>query len=678
MGAARRQPAHARDLGARAMAFAVAFVVAAGMLVIAGFGSRAGASPARLIDEAGYRLAVSTESGLVEVQLPDGTPLTSFPLAMQVGPARGPLAAPRVRVDGNVVRAAILSAHNAVLATAVLTASPQWFTVRFTLSLPAPDSPAPLFFSDGRRGFDMSAVTAGYSPDVPNNVSRFPAVLSAGRRPLSPAPLDVQLHTAGGWLGIGFVQVPNASSLRVQPDGAVAVDYPLRQLEELPDTGGGGRSGAAVRFPAFVITVAADVLSGLSTYHSALVAAGTAPASGGPQAAWWHLPIVDTWGAQNAEKVARGSPGFNAAWVRSFVADVERRYGLRTFTVVIDSRWQAELGDATPDARFGGIAGMRSLVDDLHAQGLRVMLWWPLWALGNGAFTVPAKEVPVGALAPAAGVDPTAPGFDAAMTATVDTMLGHAAGDIGADGLKLDWAYDIPRQVADPALGWGDAALYRYLAVIHRAAHAIDPQALVEASSAAPQFAAVTDSVRLYDAWSEKAWDERAAIVAVSQPGVIIDGDGWQATPSDAISHALSSAVYGVPALYFDSRWATGQLIPAGSARLLGSIASLAAAKGAGTARPLAGGGWSYASGGGQGAQTLGDEAGAVFWNGKDGTALIGHLISTAGGLVTFPLPQRGRVRLVDPAGALVHVSVSGLEATARLGPGITYAITVG
>ena len=484
-----------------------------------------------------YRLAVDTATGSVQVQTPTGLLATSFPLALFAGDESRPGGATlRVHIDGDTVSASRVTRSGVVLQQAVLTAFPRWFTVRYSLGTDEEEAVTPRFFYDGAHGLDVSTINAGFSPDAPGGIG-WPTLATAGRRPLAPAPLQVQVHTQNGWLGIGLMHVPNATELRVDPDGAVAVNYPLHLLHSIPDSGAGGWRGGMVRFPAFIVTLAPDTSSGLSLYHDAVVAGGAAPAEAPQQAAWWHLPIVDTWGAQMAAHAIRGSDRFTAAWVRSFVSQVQQRYGLTRFTLVIDSRWQQQLGSALPDeARFGGVAGMRALIDDLHSMGLRVLLWWPMWSAGtpSGAAST-GSEV--------AAVDPTATGFDDAMTATVTELLGQGPGDLAADGLKLDWEYAIPEVTADPSLGIGDAALYRYLQVIHTAAHDVRADALVEGSTASPQFEQVTDSVRLYDAWSEQAWDARAAIVAAAEPGVLIDGDGWQTTPADAVAHVLSSTV---------------------------------------------------------------------------------------------------------------------------------------
>lgn len=652
-----------------AAAVCAALLLAAFAIALPGHVAPAATGP--VINEQAYRLAVDTTTGTVALQTPNGLAATSFPLALWAGDESRPAGARlRVHVAGNTVTESRMTPTGALAQQAVMTAYPRWFTVRYALGSDEEEAVTPKFFFDGTRGLDVSKVNAGFNPDAPGGIG-WPTLATAGRRPLAPAPLQVQVHTPNGYLGIGLMQVPNASELRVDPTGAVSVNYPLHRLHSIPDTGAGGWSGGMIRFPAFIVTLTPDTTSGLSDYHDAVAAGGAAPALAPPQAAWWHMPIVDTWGAQMAEHVIRGSPGFTTEWVRNFVSQVQQQYGLKHFTLVIDSRWEHDLGSALPDvARFGGVSGMRSLIDDLHAMGLRVLLWWPMWSTGT----------PSGALSSGsevAAVDPTAAGFQDAMSSTVTQMLGQGPDDLAADGLKLDWEYAIPEVTSNPALGIGDAALYRYLQVIHTAAHAVRADALVEASAASPQFERVTDSVRLYDAWSEQAWDARAAIVAAAEPGVLIDGDGWQTTPADAVAHVLSSTVYGVPALYFGGTWASGKPVPDATARLLGSVAALAADKGAGRVITLPGGGWELLSHGRDVAQTLDGETGAVVWKQQPGGVMLGHVVSSIGGTVSIPLPREGAATVVSPTGQHIPLTRAGNRLKAKLSAHDIYTITL-
>jgi len=625
-------------------------------------------------DEAAYHLGLDRGSGVLTVRSASGSAYTSFPLTVLAGmPALPARAHTRITETDDTITVQIFTAAGKELEEALVTAYPNWFTVTFTVAPPRDTSQPPLFFYDGRRGLDLTSVSTSFSPDTSRvEGGRTPAVVTASRTPLSPAPLDVELRTPAGWLGIGLMRVPDATTLGVQPDGAVLVDYPLRVLESVRDAGGGGLVDGMISFPTFVITTAHDSGSGLSAYHDALVAAGTAPPPQASRPLWWQEPIVDTWGQQVAERAVRGSRAFTAGWVSHFVADVKQRYGLTQFTVVIDSRWQAVIGDATPDVqRFGGISGMRHLIDALHAQGLRVMLWWPMWRAGN---TTPSIH---GAPTPVTVVDPTASGFEQTMNANVQRLLGSGDGDLNADGVKLDWTYRFPRTFANPQLGWGDTALYRYLNVIHTAAHQVRPDALVEASAAAPQFAAVTDAVRLYDAWSEAAWNLRATVVAVADPGILIDGDGWDVPSKDALGHAIAGTVYGVPALYFESMWGDRTPIPLTTAHLLGAIVNLAGDKGSGTARSLAGGGWSYVSGGVERARTLGGDDGLVVWGAGSRNRLIGHVLTLDGGPTTITVTRPGTVSITAPDGSRPEVKRLAGAVRTTLRAATLYTITI-
>jgi hypothetical protein len=320
-------------------------------------------------------------------------------------------------------------------------------------------------------------------------------------------------------------------------------------------------------------------------------------------------------------------------------------------TFVIDSRWQAGIGDPEPDpVRFGGLAGMRQLIDELHAHGDHVVLWWPLWA--RHVARVPPSTAAIRAAPAGQIVDPTASSFDGATAGQVATLLGGGPGELGADGLKLDWGYDIPLRLADPDRGWGATALLRYLRVLHTDAHAVRADALIDASAAAPQFAAVSDAVRLYDAWSEMQWSRRAAVVSAVDPDTLIDGDGWQATPADTLTHAVASTVYGTPALYFVTRWMSGAPIPAALARELGSIVRLSGDKGQGRARPLGSGDWAYADRSGIRAESFEGSTALVVWRSRS----CGTAISTLGGRVLVPLHRLGRVTVRDGSGRTVPV----------------------
>jgi hypothetical protein len=472
------------------------------------------------------------------------------------------------------------------------------------------------------------------------------------------------------------VQVPDATTMRFGGDGVVSLDYPLGSAGSAADFGAGRPVDGLARFPDFVVTFAPDPLAGLRAYHDALAGlhAVAAAAPPGTRPSWWSDPIVDTWGEQMATGVQRGSPRYGADWVRAFVRSWQQRYHVDHFTVVIDSRWQERIGDSLPDAiRFGGVQGMRSLIAGLHAQGLHVLLWWPMWAHRIDVIPMNARQARL--LQGERLIDPTAPDFVTTMTQTVADMLGSGPQQLGADGLKLDWQYDITDHLADPGVASGARALYRYMDVIHTAAHALRPDALIDASAAAPQFTAVADAVRLYDAWSNTEWDRRAAMVAALDPEMLIDGDGWEATPADMVAHTVASTVYGTPALYFSTTWMGGAAIPPALSDDLGAVVGLAPLKGQGYAVPL-GTEWEYLVGSTVTARTFADERALVVRPAVCTPAWQATVATTIGGRLLVPVLGPRLVDVVDSAGRRIAATpvAQGVVLSAR--PGGVYRLS--
>jgi len=632
-----------------------------------------GAAPLHIV-EPGYAVWAEPHSAVVTLATASGRVYTSMPLTAMAGREELPAAASaETTLQNGVLTTRILDGTGDVLSMASLAPSANSFTVSFAAPVASAPAGDTVFFADGHRGLGMSSIEDGFTPDPRGPASSpAPEVSTVSRSPFAPPPFQLQLRTAQGWLGIGLVQVPSASTMRLARGGALSIDYPLTLGGgAAPDVGNGPPRDGLVQFPQFVVSFAGDPQGGLRAYHDALAALHAVnPASPpGSRPEWWSEPIVDTWGEQMALKAQRGSALFNADWVRGFAADWKARYHIEHFTLVIDSRWQERIGEAMPDPlRFGGLGGMRKLIDELHAQGLHVLLWWPMWARGVITIPMSAKQA---RLAPASGiVDPTSPQFASQMSNTVTQLLGTGGDDLAADGLKLDWQYDIPETLANPADAWGALALYRYMDAIHTQAHALRGDAMIDASAAAPQFAAVADTVRLYDAWTAAEWDRRAAIVAAVDPDVLIDGDGWQADPVSIIPHTVSSTVYGTPALYF-SKTMMGRIPVATTlSDELGAVLSLSAIKGQGRPVPLADGEWQYQVGQVVTAQTFNHDHGVVVRAPVCGATWKGSVASTVAGRMTVPLTGKRFVGATDAAGHRVAATVvaHGVVLTLRAG----------
>ena len=568
------------------------------------------------IRERSYRLALTRTTDLLSVRASGSS--YAFPMAALIGRAQLPARARFVATtDQSELRLYIFTAGGKLLERAVLDARPSYFTISFEALLGRDHLAAPTFLSNGTRGLPLAFLRHAFSPDpVSPSLAPTPTTYLGVHHPFhtapfAPPPFQLCFQAGARWTGVGLVQVPDATALALTRRGGVYVNYPLTELATIRDRGAGGRvsppqavpaTGAAgiwLGFPSLVFTFGRTPGLTLLSYHAALARMGEAPVPGNAShpPAWWAWPMVDTWGQQLVAGAARTSQRYTAAWVQRFVQQWRQRFEVRHFTVILDAQWQARLGYAIPSARFGGVQGMRQLIRRLQAQGLKVMLWWPLWK----------QESSHGRRS---RVDPTSPTFPALITRQMDELLGTGPGELGANGLKLDWGFLVPppnlERIDRPELGIGAALLLRYMRLLSGAAWQADPQALIDASAVAPQFGATEDTLRLYDAARASTWSYRAAIVSAVDPNRLIDGDGWRLSRSQAVAHTVESAVFGIPAMYYATRWSGGHPISLTLARALGSVLSLGQQRGRnGQARLAASGRWTYEVGGRLRAATL-------------------------------------------------------------------------
>jgi len=639
------------------------------------------------IRESAYTLELAGPTGMLTVQAKAGT--FSFPLTALVGRTALPAGTYFVATtDGSELSLYAFARDGLLLEKASLIAHPDFFTVTFSARLGADPFAGATFFSNGPVALPPGFLHNAFSPDpVSPSLSPTPTTFLGVHAPLptapfAPPPFDLEFRTGSGWAGFGLVQVPNATALALTDRAGVSVNYPLSLLATIRDQGAGGRvpppagvpgqpgDGVWLGFPAFVVTVAATTSQGLSAYHDALAQLGEAPVAAPPgkRPGWWSQPMVDTWGQQLVTGASRASAKFTAAWVRNFVASWRQQFGIDHFTLVIDAQWQAKLGHATPSARFGGVAGMRLLIQQLHAQGVKVMLWWPLWM----DQAVPGQRL---------RVDPTAPGFQAQISRQMTELLGSGPGDLGANGLKLDWGFLVPppgqEHLARPQMGIGAALLLRYMTDLSQAAWKANPGAVVDGSAVAPQFGATEDTLRLYDAHRASTWSYRAAIVSAVDPLSQIDGDGWELTGPQAVSHIVESAVFGVPAIYYSTRWAGGQPIGRRLARALGALLAVGQERGQGQATLLRGGGWAYEVGRRVTARTLANAHGLVIYHYDHGRCRSATVISAISTQVNVPNCAGLRLSSIQgPSQLGPRLDRDGAITSFSVAAGVSYQLT--
>lgn len=652
-------------------------------------------SRAYTVSEPGYTLSLQAATPWLTVESAGRATGFRLPLAALIGRQALPEAS-RWSAYVSGVRLTVWSTSGAghEFLRVVVTALAAYFTVEFAGELGSSPRRSPAFFTTGGTSLAMAEVSTGFTPDpVFFSSTRTPTVrlgpisVSPYTAPFAPPPLDVELATPAGWLGIGLQQVPDASQLSVSHLGQVLVNYPLSILAHVRDTGAGGTvavpkpspggrtSGRWFEFPTFVLTTAVDPRSGLIAYHNALssVGAATTAAPPGTRPGWWSWPLVDTWGQQLLTDAARRDDEFTASWVRRYVSLWRQHFHLQHFTLIVDSQWQATLGSAIPSSGFGGISGMQGLVRELHAQGIKVLLWWPLWVVPSGS---------VGRVK----ADPTSTTFDATLARQMAFMLGKGKEDLHVDGLKLDWGSLTPAagHFSRPQLGVGAAALLRYMRLLAQDAWRAQPAAVIDGSAMAPQFVRYEDLLRLYDANSAEAWSDRAATVSAVDPLTLMDSDGWRLTGSQAVSHIVESAVFGTPALYYASRWSGGAPVSSSLAAALGTLLRTTQGRGQGTPRPLNsdpsnGDAWAYTVGGRLTAQTLNGALAVVVYQyrGACRSPDAAEVVSLAAGLLSIPLPAGAHFASVLPAEAAAPETAGNPAVNLTVAVGVGYRLTL-
>jgi len=302
-----------------------------------------------------------------------------------------------------------------------------------------------------------------------------------------------------------------------------------------------------------------DLYAGIRAYRTSLVARGLAPPPAPRRRpAWWSEPIFCGWGAQCASAREQGGAAADFATQRAYdgyLAALERE-GVVPGTVVLDDKWQTTYGRNEPDTAKW--PDLRAWIAARHERRQRVLLWWKAW----DAEGLPAELCVRNAAGRPLGFDPAHERTRAELTEMVARLLGPDGLD--ADGLKIDFTARTPTgYAATSASGsWGIALLHELLRVVHGAAKAAKPDALLVTQTPHPSFVDVADMIRLNDMLrldDETQPDSvvpqmrhRARIVHAACPELLVDTDDWAAPNLAAWREYLhEKPLLGVPALYY-------------------------------------------------------------------------------------------------------------------------------
>lgn len=184
----------------------------------------------------------------------------------------------------------------------------------------------------------------------------------------------------------------------------------------------------------------------------------------GPEHAAWLRPWYCTWGDQvilaktiEAGKDWTGQKKSNAildeAFVRRAVGEIQK-HDLNIGTIVIDAGWQDKRGDW--NLRTDKFPNLRGLVDDLHADGYKVHMWWAPLQIEEGAQILERADL-------VAGPNKHGEMFNNYENAEARERIARivhrffSSGPEGwdIDGLKLDWMVEkVYAQPGPPDPEW--------------------------------------------------------------------------------------------------------------------------------------------------------------------------------------------------------------------------------
>lgn len=400
------------------------------------------------------------------------------------------------------------------------------------------------------------------NPDHPRRVVRpaaEPAVIGVvgdgaepgvGRWLFCPAPWCFAVSRAGEWAALGLaapIAAQNFTSFHYTggTDGfSLTLDYE-------------GHTEVDGEFTTPTVVVQFDhgtPEAALAAHADLLRARGLAPPVRTATPRHWLEPLFCGWGAQHALNPGPSTP--DESTQRNYDAFLAHlaRHDVVPGTVVVDDKWADHYATCVPDeTKWPDLAGW---ITKRHKDDQRVLLWWKAWD-PDGAPPEACVTLPDGT--PVA-LDPEHELGRKTVIEAVTRMIG----DLGADGLKVDFLARTPSGVVLRHAGerWGAALLHTLLTLVHDTAKAIKPDALIVTHAPNPAFADVTDMVRLNDIRMLDAIDPdgpvvphmryRASVVTAALPGMPVDTDGW-CLPNRAewLAYLAEQPRLGVPALYY-------------------------------------------------------------------------------------------------------------------------------
>lgn len=564
---------------------------------------------------------------------------------------------------------------DAVTVAASLTAAPGGLSVVDT-KLFVGGTIAPL-------GFDRA-----FTPQPRNNNTRncafyssLPDISANGYH--TPPMLNFSLGCPAGWISYGLLDIPDTRMCRMEKDGSFLIE----------SCGGHKKfsEGEVYEIPRVLISFPTDEYDGISLFRTLLERFGAYTPrrpSWNDLPEWWKYPQFCTYGDQLIER--RVGQLIDDAWVRDFVRRCEDDFGVRHMVICIDDSWQLphSIGPCVDEARF---PDLRGLIDDMHARGHRVMLWYtPMFEKIDNGVESRAKRLGVLSDDTMTGryfdsfpncyaMDYTSDGAEQFLRETAKILFGDGEGCLNADAVKLDFLANLrdpalATAYAHPERGIGMREYYLYYEMFSKAAKAVKPDAMLNATLADPRFEHLIDVSRLHDTHSgEEEKERRARVMALACPDLPIDTDGALMLPDWLRRNHISAAVCGLHAIYYTYACGRAQnLFTPAEKKYLGKLVSMTVDRPAGTPVVDEGGRWQLIGKDGRVmADTVRGETVVYYPEEAGGT---GRIFSFLGELVTLPLHGRKFSSLTPaPEKDFCEVDYARDRVQVYLRPGIVY-----
>ena len=399
--------------------------------------------------------------------------------------------------------------------------------------------------------------------------------------PLIP-PYVVAVRSGIAWWGVGTIGIPDTYNGL----GVVIGRSSFAARYETGSQASAQENGISGPVLGFYFGDNPDEI--LANYRTSLPLLKVRPDSGKTSPAWWSRPIYCTWGDQAyAARMREGRLDESDAPRYATEKDIDRWLGIAAReklpigTVILDLGWMTGYGDFQPNPKH--FSDLRAYIDKLHAKGLHVLLWIPMYEATGTLFNLDKTSSDVAGKHPEWLVhtregkvtdifDYTNPNARDYLRSRIRYMLSPEPSGLNADGLKVDFIDRLPDPAVstfhDPSWGIGEAMSAKVMELIYTSAKEIKADALIDSSFMNPLFHAWQDVIRLNDDVSNAGETYWWRAWAASVNGVhLIDGDDWWAMERYFVPLTLAKSAWGIPNLYaLEFRGSLGTDAASGSA----------------------------------------------------------------------------------------------------------------